>query len=106
MTQGAAVGTAGSEASAEDSLDTPAASRGSGPTDAPGCGPPRWLRFVALASAAGVMAFGSVGLLLAINGWYEPALAFPIGAVAWLAVLILARPAFAPASGVAAPKTS
>ena len=60
-----------------------------------GYGPPGWLRFVALASAAGVTSFGSVGLLLAINGWYRPALAFPLGAVVWIAALVLARPAFA-----------
>src|SRR5262245_58829361 len=57
--------------------------------------PPAWLRVVALASATGVLAFGAVGLLLAINGWYRPALAFPIGAVVWAALLFLARPAMA-----------
>jgi hypothetical protein len=57
--------------------------------------PPSWLRVLALASAAGVLAFGSVGLLLAVNGWYRPAVAFPLGAVAWIAVLVLARPALA-----------
>src|SRR6516164_2734103 len=55
--------------------------------------PPGWLRAVALASAAGVLAFGAVGLLLAINGWYQPALAFPIGAVVWVAILFAGRPA-------------
>jgi hypothetical protein len=53
------------------------------------------LRLLALATAAGVLAFGSVGLVLAINGWYRPALAFPIGATAWLALLALARPVIA-----------
>jgi hypothetical protein len=62
--------------------------------DAPsGDAPPGWLRFIALASASGVLAFGSAGLLLAVNGWYRPALAFPIGAGAWIAVLWLAWPA-------------
>jgi hypothetical protein len=55
--------------------------------------PPGWLRLVALAAAAGVLAFGAVGLLLAINGWYRPALAFPIGFVVWLAILFVGRPA-------------
>ena len=63
--------------------------------DSAGSSPPGWLRLFALATAAGVLAFGSVGLLLAVNGWYRPALAFPIGAVAWIAVLVLARPALA-----------
>src|SRR5258708_32626778 len=43
--------------------------------------PPSWLRFVALASASGGLTFGSAGLLLAVNGWHKPALAFSIGAV-------------------------
>ena len=55
--------------------------------------PPSWLRFLALAAAAGVLSFGSVGLVLAVNGWYRPALAFPLGAVGWVVVLVLARPA-------------
>ena len=54
--------------------------------------PPSWLRFVALGTAAGVLSFGSAGLILAVNGWYRPALAFPIGAVGWVAVMLLARP--------------
>jgi hypothetical protein len=61
--------------------------------DSAGSSPPIWLRSFALASAAGVLTFGSVGLLLAVNGWYRPALAFPVGAVVWIAVLALARPA-------------
>src|ERR1700704_5672035 len=55
-------------------------------------GPPGWLRFLALAAAAGVLTFGSAGLVLAVNGWYRPALAFPLGAVGWVVVLVLARP--------------
>src|SRR5262249_40910457 len=55
--------------------------------------PPGWLRLVALASAAGVLAFGGVGLLLAVNDWYRPALAFSIRAVVWVAILVLGRPA-------------
>ena len=61
-----------------------------------GSSPPDWLRLLALATAAGVLCFGSVGLLLAVNGWYRPALAFPVGAVVWIAILVLARPALAP----------
>jgi hypothetical protein len=61
-----------------------------------GDAPPPWLRLLALASASGVLTFGAVGLLLAVNGWYRPALALPIGAVAWLAVLAVARPALVP----------
>jgi hypothetical protein len=64
--------------------------------DSAGSSPPDWLRLLALATAAGVLCFGSVGLLLAVNGWYRPALAFPIGAVVWIAVLVLARPALTP----------
>ena len=58
--------------------------------------PPPWLRLLALASAAGVLCFGAVGLLLAVNGWYRPALAFPLGTVVWVAVLVLAWPALVP----------
>ena len=60
-----------------------------------GEGPPSWLRLLAFLPAAAVLAFGSVGLLLAINGWYRPAVVFPLGAVVWLLVVWLARPAFA-----------
>jgi hypothetical protein len=63
--------------------------------------PPGWLRFLALAGATGILGFGSVGLLLAVNGWYRPALAFPIGAVASIAVLWLAWPAIVPRKPVA-----
>ena len=61
-----------------------------------GDAPPPWLRLLALASASGVLVFGAVGLLLAVNGWYRPALAFPLGAVVWVAVLVLGRPALVP----------
>jgi hypothetical protein len=60
-----------------------------------GEGPPRWLRLVAFLPAAAVLAFGSVGLLLAINGWYRPAVVFPLGAGVWVFVVWVARPAFA-----------
>ena len=39
-------------------------------------------------------------MLLAVNGWYRPAFAFPIGAVTWIAVLVLARPALVPEATV------
>jgi len=58
--------------------------------------PPSWLRFLALAGATGVLAFGAVGLLLAVNGWYRPALAFPLGAGAAVAIIWLAWPALVP----------
>ncbi len=65
-----------------------------------GVEPPVWLRMTAFVPAAAVLAFGSVGLVLAINGWYRPALAFPIGAVVWLALVALAWPAIRSDSGV------
>jgi hypothetical protein len=61
--------------------------------------PPRWLLVVALGLAAGVLCFGLVGLALAINQQYKPALVFPLAAVAWVLVMWLARPVYA---GVAA----
>jgi hypothetical protein len=64
-------------------------------TDPGDAAPPSWLRCLALAGAAGVLTFGSAGLLLAVNGWYKPALAFPIGAVGWVAVMLVARPVLA-----------
>src|SRR5947208_6034492 len=53
---------------------------------------PRWLRALAFGAAAAVAAFGAVGLTLAIAGAYRPWLAFLLGAVAWVALLALARP--------------
>ena len=60
-----------------------------------GAGPPRWLHLVALLPASAVLALGSVGLVLAMNGWYRPGLAFGLGFVVWLALLVIARPLFA-----------
>jgi hypothetical protein len=74
--------------------------------EAEGFGPPGWLRVVAFVPAAAVLSFGSVGLVLAINGWYSPGLAFPIGGVALVAVVAFARPVFAastPATSRASP---
>jgi hypothetical protein len=56
--------------------------------------PPPWLKGLAFATASGVGAFGGVGLLLAINDWYQPALAIGIGAVIWIALLVLGKPAY------------
>jgi hypothetical protein len=54
--------------------------------------PPSWLRVVAFAPAAGVLALGSAGLLLAVNGLYRPGIAYAIGGGVWIALLALARP--------------
>jgi hypothetical protein len=64
--------------------------------------PPAWLRFVSLSAAGGVLAFGWVGVLLAVIGRYRPALAFPLGAVAWAGLLVLARPLYRSAAAPAA----
>ena len=53
---------------------------------------PQWLRALAFASAAAVAAFGGVGLALADAGAYRSYFAFPLGALAWFALLVLARP--------------
>src|SRR4029077_19299606 len=53
---------------------------------------PRWLRALALATAGAVAPFGSVGLVLAVAGVYRPLLVFPLGAIAWVGLLLLARP--------------
>jgi hypothetical protein len=51
---------------------------------------PPWLRGIALVSASGVLTFGLVGLFLADNSWYTPALAFLIGGVLLVGVCWLA----------------
>ena len=56
--------------------------------------PPSWLRVGAFVPAAGVLAFGAVGLLLAIHGVYSAAVAFPLGALGLVAMTVLAWPAF------------
>ena len=53
---------------------------------------PQWLRALAFASAAAVAAFGGVGLALADAGAYRSYFAFPLGALVWFALLVLARP--------------
>jgi hypothetical protein len=52
----------------------------------------RWVRVVALASAAAVVAFGAVGLVLADAGAYHPLLVYPIGLVLWLVLLAAVGP--------------
>jgi hypothetical protein len=59
----------------------------------PGIEPPRWLRLVAFLPAAAVLALGSTGLLLAVNGWYRPALAYSLGSAVFVALVALAGPA-------------
>jgi hypothetical protein len=56
---------------------------------------PRWLRALALGSATAVAAFGAVGLVLAVAGIYRALLVFPLGAIAWFGLLLLARPILA-----------
>ena len=53
---------------------------------------PRWLRALAFAGASAVAAFGAVALTAAIAGVYRTYVVFPIGALLWLALLLLARP--------------
>jgi hypothetical protein len=53
---------------------------------------PRWLRALAFGSASAVAAFGAVALVAAVGGVYRSYVVFPIGAVAWIALLALARP--------------
>jgi hypothetical protein len=60
---------------------------------------PSWLRLAAFVTASAVLAFGVVGLALAINGWYRAALAFAVGGVVWAGLVALARPAFASRPG-------
>jgi hypothetical protein len=62
--------------------------------------PPRWLCLAALVPATGMLSLGSVGLLLAVNGWYRPALAFPIGIAVWIGLLALVSPLFRSSSVV------
>ncbi len=67
------------------------------PAPAPRGGePPRWLRLLAFVPAAGVLALGATGLLLAVNGWYRPALAYSLGGAVWVALVVLARPVLGP----------
>lgn len=53
---------------------------------------PRWLRMFAFGSAALVVAFGGVSLALAVAGIDRSWLVFPLGALAWVGLLVLARP--------------
>ena len=71
--------------------EAPARADAVDPSPRSDCEPPSWLRAAALVPAAGVLVFGWVGLLLAVNGWYRPALVFPLGAVVLVAVVLAAR---------------
>ena len=53
---------------------------------------PRWVRMLAFGSAALVVAFGGVSLALAVAGIDHSYLVFPLGALAWVLLLVLARP--------------
>jgi hypothetical protein len=53
---------------------------------------PRWLRMLAFLPAAMLAAFGGVGLLLAVAGVYRPLFAFPLGSIAFVALVVLAKP--------------
>jgi hypothetical protein len=56
--------------------------------------PPGWLRLVAIVTAAGMLAFGVIGLALAIPGWYRPVVVFPLSSIATLLLVLCARPAW------------
>src|SRR5689334_15017805 len=53
---------------------------------------PQWLRVLAFAAAAAVAAFGSVGLLLAVLGWYGRPAVLAGGMVVFVGLCALARP--------------
>jgi hypothetical protein len=53
---------------------------------------PQWARILAFGTAALVVAFGVVSLTLAVAGIDHSYLVFPLGAVAWIGLLALARP--------------
>jgi len=53
---------------------------------------PRWLRALAFGAASAIVAFGAVGLAAAVAGIYRTYLVFPLGIVAWAALVALARP--------------
>jgi hypothetical protein len=63
--------------------------------------PPLWLELIAFAAAAGLLAYGGLGLLLAINGWYRPVVVFVLGTAGLIVLLVGARAAgvFAPGAG-------
>ena len=56
--------------------------------------PPAWLLMLGFILAAVAVGLGAVGLLLAINGWYRPALAFPLGLLVAAGLVGLAWPVF------------
>jgi hypothetical protein len=52
----------------------------------------RWLRCLAFGTSSAVVAFGAVGLAAAIAGVFHAWVVFPLGGLAWVGLLILARP--------------
>jgi hypothetical protein len=60
-----------------------------------GAAEPRWLRVVAFVPAAALAAFGGVGLSFAVIGEYRPLLVFPLGALAFAALVVVAKPLLA-----------
>ncbi len=61
---------------------------------------PQWVRVLAFAIAAAVASYGSVGLLLAVAGWYGLPLVLIAGTAVLAGLCVLARPLLAP-EGVA-----
>ena len=79
-----------------ETLAAGAAERAEAPVPDPGSEPaglePQWLRAAAFGTASAVVAFGAVGLVTAIAGTYHAWLVFPLGALVWVGLLVLARP--------------
>jgi len=55
---------------------------------------PQWLRVLVFVAAAAVAAFGSVGLLLAVLGWYRRPAVLGAGVLVLAGLCLLARPLF------------
>jgi len=51
-----------------------------------------WLRGLAFATSSAVVAFGAVGLIAAIADVFHAWVVFPLGGLAWVGLLVLARP--------------
>lgn len=51
-----------------------------------------WLRGLAFGTASAVVGFGAVGLIAAVAGVYHAWIVFPVGALVWAALCVLARP--------------
>ena len=61
---------------------------------------PQWIRVLAFAIAAAVAAYGAVGLLLAIAGWYGLPLVLVAGTLVFAGLCVLARPLIPPTGAV------